>query len=122
MSRASVRLGAIHAVNKAKELGGYSVSVAVMFVAGENAGAGTLALPAALIGTGWLGIALFLWVWASAGYAGLVLSRCWTLIELKWPMDAADIDSESELDDNGHIRCRDPYGLIARRAYGKIVG
>lgn len=36
----------------ASKHGGYSVFVAIMFIAGENAGAGILALPKMLVGTG----------------------------------------------------------------------
>lgn len=76
----------------------------VLFVAGENAGAGLLALPHTLNKTGWIGVPLMILMCFDAAIAGSLIGKCWLILEERWP----------EYQSN----CRNPYPAIANMAYG----
>ncbi|XP_074595419.1 uncharacterized protein LOC141850644 [Brevipalpus obovatus] len=92
----------ISGMTKAK---GLSVMTAAVFIAGEMAGSGILALPRATANAGWFGVALILIIaWASAK-ACLCLSDSWIMIEKKWP-------------EYQNLHVRDPYPTIAGHSIG----
>ncbi|XP_066265164.1 uncharacterized protein [Branchiostoma lanceolatum] len=93
--------GAGHAQKK-----GLTVTTATMFLVGEMAGSGVLALPRAVVVTGWNGVGLLLLCGAIAGHNGIMLGRCWNILQLRWPKY------------RDHVR--DPYPAIGERAYGKL--
>ena len=85
------------------------VITAAIFLAGEMAGSGVLALPAALIGTGWSGLLLIAFFSLNAAYIGSRLGLCWEVL------------AESGFDELNQPHVRDPYPLIAEKA-GSIKG
>ena len=89
---------------------GLGIITASIFLAGEMAGSGVLALPAAIVGTGWSGLLLILFFSANAAYIGSRLGLCWEVL--------AESGFE-ELQCQSHVR--DPYPLIAEKA-GSIKG
>src|ERR1044071_4510663 len=60
---------------------GIGALTATLFIAGEVAGTGVLALPEALKTTGWVGVFLMFLVYAGSAYSGVVLGRCWLILE-----------------------------------------
>lgn len=85
---------------------GYSTFVAALFVGGENTGCGLLALPFAMLGTGWPGVALIAICALGAGYAGCQLATCWLILERRWPSEYGG-------------KFREPYAAIGYRALGR---
>ncbi len=59
---------------------GLGVITAAVFLAGEMAGSGVLALPAAMIGTGWPGLVLIVLFTVNACYSGTRLGWCWVIL------------------------------------------
>lgn len=93
---------------------GLTIFTASVFLAGEMAGSGVLALPAALTGTGWSGLILILFFSLNAAYIGSRLGLCWELL--------AGSGLADELKQS-HVR--DPYPLIAEKAgalKGPLIG
>ncbi|XP_041986567.1 amino acid transporter AVT1B-like [Aricia agestis] len=85
--------------------GGLSVKQTALLVVGEIAGGGVLALPRALVKTGWLGVPLLLLICLMAAFSGKRLGDCWSLIEARDPQM--------------RTRKRNPYAIIAEQALGK---
>ncbi|XP_023239379.1 amino acid transporter AVT1J-like isoform X1 [Centruroides sculpturatus] len=85
-----------------KKKKGLSFWKATIFVAGEMAGSGVLALPEAVSNIGWIGILIIIVCCVNAGYAGVCLGRCWLILEERWP--------------EYRMRMRYPYPAIAYRA------
>ena len=83
---------------------GLTVFMAAVFIFGEMAGSGILALPAA-IGAGWTGFALLVLCCFGSGYCGTVLGRSWATLR----------DRHDEY--KGHVRY--PYPAIGKKAYGR---
>eukprot|EP00095_Tigriopus_kingsejongensis_P004547 maker-scaffold893_size84343-snap-gene-0.22 protein:Tk04547 transcript:maker-scaffold893_size84343-snap-gene-0.22-mRNA-1 annotation:"proton-coupled amino acid transporter 4" len=83
---------------------GLGVGVASVVLAGEMAGSGVLALPAAMIGTGWMGLSLIIVFTINACYSGTRLGQCWVILEERYPEFKGII--------------RDPYPTIGERAVG----
>jgi len=83
---------------------GYSLTVAALFVAGENAGCALLALPNSIRESGWIGLFLIFLLCINAGYAGIVLARCWLILEERW--------------EKYRLACREPYPAIGQMAFG----
>ncbi|KAK6629041.1 hypothetical protein RUM43_002858 [Polyplax serrata] len=83
---------------------GLSVISAAVFIAGEMAGSGVLALSRAAIDAGWIGLILVIVFCINAGYAGSRLGVCWEILE------------ERYLDYRQPVR--NPYATIAYRAVG----
>ncbi|XP_076333571.1 uncharacterized protein LOC143237823 isoform X2 [Tachypleus tridentatus] len=84
-----------------------SVLTTAVFVAGEMAGSGVLALPESVVGTGWIGLVLIVFCCVNAGFCGIILGRCWTILEERW--------EEYE----GKVRY--PYPAIGLRASGRLM-
>ena len=84
---------------------GLTIFTAAIFIIGEMAGSGVLALPFAIVGAGWTGIAMLILCCFASGYCGMVLGRSWTLLR------------ERHKAYRGHVRY--PYPAIGEKAYGK---
>nr|NP_001299049.1 amino acid transporter ANTL3-like [Papilio xuthus]BAM18069.1 vesicular inhibitory amino acid transporter [Papilio xuthus] len=84
---------------------GLSVNQAALLVAGEMAGSGVLALPRALVKTGWIGVPIIILMAAMAAFSGRRLGDCWSIIEGRDP--------------EMRSRKRNPYAIIADQALGK---
>ncbi|XP_076031446.1 uncharacterized protein LOC143019568 [Oratosquilla oratoria] len=84
---------------------GLGVFLAAIFLVGEIAGAGVLALPRAVADLGWCGLPLLVFLCVIIGYSGTRLGMCWVLVEERWPQY--------------RNKCRKPYPVIAYRALGK---
>ena len=84
---------------------GLTVFTAAVFIIGEMAGSGILALPAAIVGAGWTGFALLVLCCFASGYCGTVLGRSWAILR----------DRHDEY--KGHVRY--PYPAIGEKAYGR---
>jgi len=84
---------------------GLGVITAAIFLAGEMAGSGVLALPYAMIGTGWAGLALILLFTINAAFSGTRLGLCWMMLEERYEEFRKEI--------------RDPYPSIGEKAVGR---
>lgn len=91
-------------VDAAKGLGALTTGI---FIVGEMAGTGVLALPRAIVDAGWVGLPLIIIAAIMSSYTGVVLGRCWTIIKDRFPEKYA-----------GHTRY--PYPAIGFEAYGKV--
>ncbi|KAK9892898.1 hypothetical protein WA026_022578 [Henosepilachna vigintioctopunctata] len=85
---------------------GLTVFSTFIFIVGEMAGSGVLALPKALVHTGWIGIVLIPILCFNAGYSGVKLGQCWEILEERFPQFRA--------------HSRNPYAAIANAAVGPI--
>lgn len=83
---------------------GMGTLVAILFIAGENAGCGVLALPFSFDRTGWSGLPLLIMCWIDAGICGILIGKCWLILEERWP--------------EFRESCRYPYAAIGEMAYG----
>ena len=84
---------------------GLTVFTAAVFIIGEMAGSGVLALPAAIVGAGWTGFGLLILCCFASGYCGTVLGRSWAILR------------ERHDEYKGHVRY--PYPAIGEMAYGR---
>jgi len=84
---------------------GLGVITAAIFLAGEMAGSGVLALPSAMVGTGWGGAFLIFMFTANACFSGTRLGSCWTILEERYEEFQREI--------------RDPYPSIGEKAVGR---
>jgi len=84
---------------------GLGVLTAAIFLAGEMAGSGVLALPYAILGTGWTGLFLIVLFTVNSLFTGTRLGLCWTMLE----------DRYEEF--RGQVR--DPYPAIGDKAVGR---
>ncbi|PVD28156.1 hypothetical protein C0Q70_10741 [Pomacea canaliculata] len=85
---------------------GLGVLTAVVFLVGEMAGSGVLALPNALENAGWIGIVIIVACAAISAYTGQILGRCWTIVQDRYPSL------------RGHVRY--PYPAMGYITYGTI--
>ncbi|KAG5880868.1 hypothetical protein JTB14_017794 [Gonioctena quinquepunctata] len=85
---------------------GLGLLAATLFIAGEMAGSGVLALPQALVNTGPIGIALLLVFCVNAAYGGIRLGNCWEIVEQRYP--------------EHRIPTRNPYAIIGMKSNGKF--
>uniref|UniRef100_T1KQS2 Amino acid transporter transmembrane domain-containing protein n=1 Tax=Tetranychus urticae TaxID=32264 RepID=T1KQS2_TETUR len=83
---------------------GMGMFVTILFIAGENAGAGILALPYALYQAGWWSLPLMAMCAFDAGISGILIGKCWLILEERWSEFRGD--------------CRYPYPAIGKMAYG----
>jgi len=91
---------------KVVKQGGLGIITAAIFLSGEMAGSGVLALPAAFQGTGGiLGMVLILLFTINAGFSGTRLGLCWVMLEERY------VEFQGEV--------RDPYPSIAEKAIGR---
>jgi vesicular inhibitory amino acid transporter len=86
--------------------GGLSILTASIFLAGEMAGSGVLALPYAILGTGWPGLLLIIFFTVNSLFSGTRLGLCWVMLEDRYDEFKGEI--------------RDPYPAIGEKAFGKI--
>ena len=84
---------------------GLTVFTAAVFIIGEMAGSGVLAIPAAIVGAGWTGFGLLVLCCFASGYCGTVLGRSWATLR------------ERHSEYKGHVRY--PYPAIGEKAYGR---
>jgi vesicular inhibitory amino acid transporter len=84
--------------------GGLGIVTAAIFLAGEMAGSGVLALPAAMVGTAWPGLILIFLFTLNAGFSGTRLGLCWVMLEERYEEFRGEV--------------RDPYPSIADKAVG----
>ncbi len=88
---------------------GIGLTLATVFLLGEMAGSGMIALPATLVGTGVGGLLLVLFFSVNCAYMGSRLAVCWEILAEKHP--------EFRPVEEGCVTLiRDPYPLIAQRA------
>ena len=86
---------------------GLGVVTAAMFLAGEMAGSGVLALPGALLSTGGItGLALIILFSINSCYSGTRLGLCWIMLEERYEEFRGQV--------------RDPYPAIGEKAAGKL--
>ncbi|XP_037087430.1 lysine histidine transporter-like 1 [Pollicipes pollicipes] len=86
------------------DVGGISYLMAAVFIIGEIAGSGMLALPFSVTQTGWVGVLVVLLVGFGSAYCGMCLSRSWLIIESRYP----ELKSHSQK----------PFPDIAEKAFG----
>lgn len=86
---------------------GISVITACLFIVGEIAGTGILALPEAIKYCGWSGPVAIIVVCIIFGFSGVLLGECWNIIESK--------DESLKT-----TKTRNAYALIGQRAAGKL--
>lgn len=87
------------------QLGGLTIFTAAVFVIGEMAGSGVLALPSAMVAAGPVGFPMLVLGCLASGYCGVILGRSWTILRERYP------------EYQEHVR--DPYPTIGLRAVGK---
>jgi len=85
---------------------GLGVVMAAVFLAGEMAGSGVLAMPAAMIGTGFYGVLFVVLFTVNACYTGSRLGECWVILQERYPEEFRGI-------------IRDPYPTIGEKTVGK---
>lgn len=85
---------------------GLGLFMAIIFLSGEMAGVGVLALPGSMVTTGPAGLALLIYFTINAMFVGTRLGLCWIMIEEKFP--------------EFKEKCRDPYMVIAEKAGGPV--
>ncbi|KAL0280259.1 UNVERIFIED_CONTAM: hypothetical protein PYX00_001604 [Menopon gallinae] len=83
---------------------GLNVLSTAIFIAGEMAGSGVLALPRAAVDAGWIGLVLLVVFCINAGYGGSRLGACWAILEERY--------------EDYRTPVRNPYATIAYRAAG----
>ncbi|XP_014247204.1 amino acid transporter AVT1A-like isoform X1 [Cimex lectularius] len=84
---------------------GISALTAAIFIVGEMAGSGVLALPRAVVDAGWIGLIIIIVLCLTACYGGTRLGVCWEIIEERYP-EYRGIT-------------RNPYPTIANKAVGR---
>ncbi|XP_022832825.1 amino acid transporter AVT1D-like [Spodoptera litura] len=84
---------------------GLTMQQTSILIAGEMAGSGVLALPRALVKTGWVGVPIIILVCLMAAFSGKRLGDCWSILE------ARDPEMRS--------RKRNPYAIIVEQSLGK---
>ncbi|KAL8581783.1 hypothetical protein ACOMHN_043201 [Nucella lapillus] len=83
---------------------GLSLLMTSVFMVGEMAGSGVLALPSAVEATGWIGLVLIPVCAFISSYTGGILGQCWLMVQQRYP------------EMRGHIRY--PYPAIGMKTFG----
>lgn len=86
--------------------GGLTVFMTAIFMVGEMAGSGVLALPSAIEATGWIGLVLIPLCGYISSYTGDVLGQCWAIVQQRFPAMRGDI--------------RYPYPAIGMLTFGRV--
>ncbi|CAH1798298.1 unnamed protein product [Owenia fusiformis] len=89
---------------KFSKTNGLTVLTTAVFIVGETAGSGILALPDAVKNTGWIGIVLIFALGLGAGFTGVRLGKCWVIVQSRYT------------EYQGHIRY--PYPAIGYKCFG----
>ncbi|XP_069110122.1 uncharacterized protein [Argopecten irradians] len=84
---------------------GLTIPSTAVFIAGEIAGTGILALPRAVEDTGWAGLMLIILCAILSAYTGILLGEAWTI--------AAEVFEDCK----GHVQ--NPYQILGEKTYGK---
>lgn len=77
-----------------------------VFIVGEIAGSGVLALPKAVDDSGWIGLVLIIICAFASAYTGAVLGRAWLIVQNRNPQYQSHVV--------------DPYPIIGEEAFGKF--
>lgn len=85
---------------------GLTIWTTAVFIVGEIAGGGVLALPKAVEDTGWIGLPLLLVFTLTSSYTGIIISKSWIIIQNRFPEYSQHVP--------------DPYPVIGEKAYGKF--
>lgn len=85
---------------------GLTVFMTAVFMVGEMAGSGVLALPAAVESCGWIGLVLIAVCGFICSYTGEVLSECWTIVQDRFPRMRGPV--------------RYPYPAIGMLTFGRV--
>merc|ERR1719244_2078507 len=85
---------------------GLGLVIAAVFLAGEMAGGGVLALAKAMVNTGPAGLAFIVFFALNTAFVGTRLGLCWVILEERFPYL--------------RVQVRDPYPTIAEKATGNI--
>ena len=84
---------------------GLTIFTAALFIVGDIAGAGVLALPEAVANSGWTGVILIIILGIISGTCGILLSEAWLILRRNFR------------EYQEHVRC--PYAEVGFRTYGK---
>ncbi|GAB6032356.1 hypothetical protein CHUAL_010997 [Chamberlinius hualienensis] len=84
---------------------GLTLWTAAIFILGEMAGSGVLALPEAVVNAGWAGLIMIATFCFTSGYSGTRLSLCWIMLEERFERYRKEIQN--------------PYPSIGFEAYGR---
>ena len=87
--------------------GGLGVLIAALFIVGETAGTGILAMPEAVAGLGWTGAFVIIICCLVAAITGINLGKCWLIVEERYP-------------EYQNVKVRSPYPIIGFKAMGKF--
>lgn len=90
--------------NTGSKIGGLGIMSTTLFIAGEMAGSGVLALPRAIVDSGFIGLVLLIVFCFNAAYGGVRLGNCWAIVEERFPEHRKST--------------RNPYAIIAQKAVG----
>ncbi|RUS91106.1 hypothetical protein EGW08_001131 [Elysia chlorotica] len=85
---------------------GLTVFTTAVFAVGEMAGSGVLALPRALVATGWIGVVINIVCALASAYTGLLLGKCWLMVQGRY--------------EEYKTNTRYPYPAIGFVTYGKV--
>ncbi|KAJ8031391.1 Amino acid transporter AVT1A [Holothuria leucospilota] len=85
---------------------GLTVITAAIFVVGEMAGSGVLALPKAVLDAGWVGLVMILLCAVMSAYTGATLGRCWIILQDRF--------------EKYREQTRYPYPAIGYEAFGNV--
>ncbi len=85
---------------------GLTVVTCALFIVGEMAGSGVLAIPSAIANAGWSGIGLLVVCCFLSLYCGIILGKCWTILRKKKAVYQA--------------YPRDPYPSIGFECFGRF--
>ncbi|KAI4470291.1 hypothetical protein MML48_1g04680 [Holotrichia oblita] len=86
---------------------GLTILQTAIFITGEMAGSGVLALPRAIVNSGWIGLILLIVFCFNAAFGGTRLGACWQILEERFP--------------ECRKKTRNPYATIAQKAVGKYA-
>ncbi|CAF4185157.1 unnamed protein product, partial [Adineta steineri] len=87
--------------------GGLTVFTAAIFITGEMAGTGLLALPKAMDQAGWYGMISTIVLCMLSGYCGIKLGECWTMLRQMNPVYCEE-------------GSRSPFQVIATEGCGRV--
>uniref|UniRef100_A0A0K0E4C1 Aa_trans domain-containing protein n=1 Tax=Strongyloides stercoralis TaxID=6248 RepID=A0A0K0E4C1_STRER len=90
---------------KHRNLKGMGWIVTCLFIVGETAGGGLIAMPTAMVASGFFGGTFMIFIGAIiCSYSGIQLSENWTILQERWP--------------EYREHCRKPYPAMGLRAFG----
>ncbi|XP_063402412.1 uncharacterized protein LOC134686669 [Mytilus trossulus] len=84
---------------------GLTIWTTAVFIIGDIAGGGVLALPRAVEDTGWIGFVLIVVFTLLSTYTAALIGKCWVIIQERYP------------EYQSHVP--DPYPIMGEKTYGK---